>query len=663
MNRILINATHQEELRVALVDGQTLYDLDIDRSVRAQTKSNIYWGVITHVAPALEAVFVNYGAERHGFLPLKEISPEYFAVSATDPNERHNIKDLVHEGQEIMVQIEKEERGNKGAALTTFISLAGSYLVAMPNNPSAGGISRRIEGEDRSSMRETINALQLPEGMGVIVRTAGVGRTVEELQSDLNVLITLWEAIKTASSGRAAPFLIHQEGDVVIRTIRDYLRQEVGEILIDSEEVYQKAKSYIQRVKPDMLDRVKLYQDKVPLFNRFQIENQIETAHERLIRLPSGGSIVVDHTEALVSIDINSAKATKGSDIEETALNTNLEAAAEIGRQLRLRDLSGLIVIDFIDMESMRNKRAIENKLREELQMDRARVQVGRISRFGLLEMSRQRLRSSLEESTHARCPRCSGHGTVRSIESLALSVIRLIEEDAIKPKTVQIQAQLPIEVATYLLNEKRQAIAQIEQQHKVSILVIPNQYLQTPQYKVERIKSDETNPLASNASYDLTFKPELAIPTQTPAILEGSQPAVKELDLQMASKPTQKVDLLSQLIAWITKKFKKTKKVQPPAKFHRHRHPHHHHRQRNHYQPRPQRQPVAAVSNKAVETENVQVVQATTDETQTKPPYRRHYRNKRRRYTKPRPPGSPSSTPTTGAPKTSSDSSPGNTE
>ena len=396
MNRILINATHQEELRVALVDGQTLYDLDIDRSVKAQTKSNIYWGVITHVAPALEAVFVNYGAERHGFLPLKEISPEYFSISITDPNERHNIKDLVHEGQEIMVQIEKEERGNKGAALTTFISLAGSYLVAMPNNPSAGGISRRIEGEDRSSMREIINALQVPEGMGVIVRTAGVGRTADELQSDLNVLITLWEAIKTASSGRPAPFLIHQEGDVVIRTIRDYLRQEVGEILIDSEDVYQKAKSYIQRVKPDMLDRVKLYQDKVPLFNRFQIENQIETAHERLIRLPSGGSIVVDHTEALVSIDINSAKATRGSDIEETALNTNLEAAAEIGRQLRLRDLSGLIVIDFIDMESMRNKRTIENKLREELQMDRARVQVGRISRFGLLEMSRQRLRSSL---------------------------------------------------------------------------------------------------------------------------------------------------------------------------------------------------------------------------------------------------------------------------
>lgn len=637
MNRILINATHQEELRVALVDGQTLYDLDIDRSVKAQTKSNIYWGVITHVAPALEAVFVNYGAERHGFLPLKEISPEYFSISITDPNERHNIKDLVHEGQEIMVQIEKEERGNKGAALTTFISLAGSYLVAMPNNPSAGGISRRIEGEDRSSMREIINALQVPEGMGVIVRTAGVGRTADELQSDLNVLITLWEAIKTASSGRPAPFLIHQEGDVVIRTIRDYLRQEVGEILIDSEDVYQKAKSYIQRVKPDMLDRVKLYQDKVPLFNRFQIENQIETAHERLIRLPSGGSIVVDHTEALVSIDINSAKATRGSDIEETALNTNLEAAAEIGRQLRLRDLSGLIVIDFIDMESMRNKRTIENKLREELQMDRARVQVGRISRFGLLEMSRQRLRSSLEESTHARCPRCNGHGTVRSIESLALSVIRLIEEDAIKPKTIQIQAQLPIEVATYLLNEKRQAITQIEQQHKVSVLVIPNQYLQTPQYKVERIKSDEAGSLAGNASYDLTFKPELVIPTQTPAILEGSQPAVKELDLQVASKPVQKTSLLSQFIAWVTKKFKKPKKAQPSTKFHRHRH--HHHRQRSHYQQRPQHQPSAPTASK-VETESAQAVQTTSDETQPKPPYRRHYRGKRRRYTKPRPPG-----------------------
>ncbi len=647
MNRILINATHQEELRVALVDGQTLYDLDIDRSLRGQTKSNIYWGVITHVAPALEAVFVNYGAERHGFLPLKEISSEYFATPTIAPGTTPNIKELVHEGQQIMVQIEKEERGNKGAALTTFISLAGCYLVLMPNNPSAGGISRRIEGEDRSSMREVINSLQLPEGMGVIIRTAGVGRTAEELQWDLNVLIKLWEAIKLASKARSAPFLIHQEGDVVVRTIRDYLRQEVGEILIDNEEVYQKAKNYIQRVKPDMLDRVKLYNDKVPLFNRFQIENQIETAHERLIRLPSGGSIVIDHTEALVSIDINSAKATKGSDIEETALNTNLEAAVEIGRQLRLRDLSGLIVIDFIDMESIRNKRTIENKLREELQMDRARVQVGRISRFGLLEMSRQRLRSSLEESTHARCPRCNGHGTVRSIESLALSVIRLIEEDAIKPKTAQIQAQLPIEVATYLLNEKRTAIAQIEQQHKVNILVIPNQYLETPQYKVERIRLDEAVISGAHSSYELTFKPELAIPTKASTTLESSQPAVKELDIEAPSQPIQESNPLTKLFAWLIKKLKKSKKNPPSAKpknrrYHQRPHRHHHQHQRPQ-----QRQITNVASHKIHEPENVEAATnvSSTEDTPHKAPYRKHYRHKRRRYTKPRTSSTPHKT------------------
>ena len=637
MNRILINATHQEELRVALVDGQTLYDLDIDRSVKGQTKSNIYWGVITHIAPALEAVFVNYGAERHGFLPLKEISPEYFAIPISESSERHNIKDLVHEGQEIMVQVEKEERGNKGAALTTFTSLAGCYLVLMPNNPSAGGISRRIEGEDRSSMREIISALNLPEGMGIIIRTAGVGRTTEELQSDLNVLLKLWEAIKTASSGRSAPFLIHQEGDVVIRTIRDYLRQEVGEILIDNEEVYQKAKNYIQRVKPDMLDRVKLYQDKVPLFNRFQIENQIETAHERLIRLPSGGSIVIDDTEALVSIDINSAKATKGSDIEETALNTNIEAATEIARQLRLRDLSGLIVIDFIDMESIRNKRAVENKLREELQMDRARVQVGRISRFGLLEMSRQRLRSSLGESTHIRCPRCNGHGTVRSIESLALSVLRLIEEDAIKPKTIQIQAQLPIEVATYLSNEKRQTIMQIEQEHKVTVLVIPNQYLETPQYKVERIKTEEAASLGMSPSYDLTFKPELAVTTQASTTIEGSQPAVKELELPVNSKPAQKPSLLSLLFSYFAKKFKKSKEPQVAHKFHKHRRPYQKHR--GYHQQHPQRQSVATTTapHKESEVKSPQGTGTHTEDTSQKTPYRKHYRHKKRRYTKPR--------------------------
>lgn len=658
MNRILINATHQEELRVALVDGQTLYDLDIDRSVKGQTKSNIYAGIITHVAPALEAVFVNYGTERHGFLPLKEISPEYFAVPSESlaPNERPNIKELVHEGQEIMVQVEKEERGNKGAALTTFISLAGCYLVLMPNNPTAGGISRRIEGEDRSSMREIISSLELPEGMGVIIRTAGVGRSAPELQSDLNGLVKLWEAIKAASSTRPAPFLIHLEGDVVVRTIRDYLRQEVGEILIDNEDVYQKAKNYIQRVKPNMLDRVKFYEDKVPLFNHFQIENQIETAHERLIRLPSGGAIVIDHTEALVSIDINSAKATRGSDIEETALNTNLEAANEIARQLRLRDLSGLIVIDFIDMEAMRNKRAVENKLREELQMDRARIQIGRISRFGLLEMSRQRLRSSLEESTHACCPRCNGHGTVRSIESLALSVIRLIEEDAIKPKTTQIQAQLPIEVATYLVNEKRQAIIQIEQQHNVRVLVIPSPYLQTPQYKVERLRSDDVSATTANPSYDLTFKPELALSTST-TTAQGSQPAVREMDIP-ATPPIKRPSLLRQFINWWVKKLQKPKKSIPVRKPYPNR-SHHHNKPRTQQRPQQRTQqpripqpritqprkpapvpptsiPMATPTESPIKVtipEVVETVTALSSEGQQKPPYRKHYRNKRRRY------------------------------
>jgi ribonuclease E len=639
MTRILINATHPEELRVALVDGATLYDLDVDRR-KVQTKSNIYSGIITHVAPALEAAFVNYGAERHGFLPLKEISPEYFAASASGANERPNIKDLVHEGQKIMVQIEKEERGNKGAALTTFISLAGCYLVLMPNNPSAGGISRRIEGDDRSSLREIINALQLPENMGVIIRTAGVGRTGEELQWDLDILLKFWEAIKSAVDERQPPFLIHQEGDVVIRTIRDYLRQEVSEILIDSEEVYQKAKKYVERVKPMMVDRIKLYQDKVPLFNRFQIENQIETAHERLIRLASGGSIVIDHTEALVSIDINSAKATKGCDIEETAFNTNLEAAVEIARQLRLRDLSGLIVIDFIDMGSIRNQREVENKLREALKMDRARVQIGRISRFGLLEMSRQRLRTSLEESTHTRCPRCNGHGTIRSVESLALSVIRLMEEDAIKPKTAQIQAQVPIEVASYLLNEKREALIQIEQRHKVSISVIPNQHFETPQYKVERIKTDEALALNATPSYELAVTPEITVPTQTSTATETKQPAVKEFDIAAATQPLKKWNPIKNLLNWLSKKLAPPKKAPEPSPTRHPRARNPHHKPRNYSRPR---HPIptsteVTVAEKVLVTETSETVEATADAANAprKQPYRRHYRNKRRRYPKP---------------------------
>jgi ribonuclease E len=701
MKRILINATHTEELRVALVDGQTLYDLDIQRSLREPTKSNVYLGRIMHIAPALEAAFVNYGANRHGFLPLKEISPEYFK-SALTPNERPNIKDLIQEGQEVMVQIEKEERGNKGAALTTFISLAGRFLVLMPNNPTAGGISRRVEGEDRNTIREALEGLEVPEGMGVIIRTAGVGRNTEELQWDLNMLVNLWNAIKTASKERSAPFLIHQEGDVVIRAIRDYLRQEIGQIVIDNKEVFEKAISYIQRGHPDLADRIELielYDDKVPLFNRFQIENQIESAHERMIRLPSGGAIVIDHTEALVSIDINSARATKGSDIEETALNTNLEAAVEIARQLRLRDLSGLIVIDFIDMGTTRNQREVENKLREALRMDRARVQVGRISRFGLLEMSRQRLRSSLEESTHTRCPRCNGHGTIRSVESLALSIIRLIEEDAIKPKTTQIQAQVPVEVATYLMNEKRQALAQIEQRHKVGVLVIPNQYLETPHYKVERTRSDET-PLTSNTpSYELAHKPEVTTSTQTPASAEMIEPAVKERELKVPTQPTRKSSPLKNLFAWLSGLFSKPEKVQPiqsrpaprkrPPHQRSHSGSHHHTRQGSsshtprterprmtdrHISSRTSEKPASRVQEKLpvktpdripessppkwvervieaevmetkVETDTEMAITSTpdsvetstTDSTPKRTGYRKHYRHRRRKFSKPR--------------------------
>ena len=448
MRRMLFNATQPEELRVALVDGQKLYDLDIETSNREQKKSNIYKGTITRIEPSLEAAFVDYGSERHGFLPLKEISRSYF-VEGANLSGRVNIKEVLKEGQEVVVQVDKEERGNKGAALTTFISLAGRYLVLMPNNPRAGGVSRRITGEDRHEIREALNALELPDGMGMIVRTAGVGKSHEELQWDLDYLLQLWTAIEEASTQRNAPFLVYQESNIVIRAIRDYFRQDISEILIDSESVYNQAKEFMQLVMPNNLNKVKHYQDPIPLFTRYQIETQIETAFQREVRLPSGGAIVIDHTEALISIDINSARATKGSDIEETARNTNLEAADEIARQLRLRDLGGLIVIDYIDMSSSRNQREVENSIKEALKMDRARVQIGRISRFGLLEMSRQRLRPSLGESSQILCPRCNGTGHIRNIESLALSVLRIIEEEAMKENTSKIVAQLPVEVAT----------------------------------------------------------------------------------------------------------------------------------------------------------------------------------------------------------------------
>ncbi len=492
MKRMLINATQPEELRVALVDGQRLYDLDIEVPSRGQKKSNIYKGKVTRVEPSLEAAFVNYGAERHGFLPLKEVARSYFKDGTVDGGGRGTIKDALREDQEVIVQVEKEERGNKGAALTTFISLAGRYLVLMPNNPRAGGVSRRIEGEDRSLIKDAMSVLDIPADMGLIVRTAGVGRNAEELQWDLDYLLHLWSSIETAGTTRSAPFLIYQESNVIIRALRDYLRNDIGEILIDDADVYERAREFMEQVMPQSLNKLKRYQDPVPLFSRYQIESQIESAFRREVSLPSGGAIVIDHTEAMISIDINSARATKGSDIEETALHTNLEAADEIARQLRIRDLGGLIVIDFIDMQPTKHQREVENRLRDALRMDRARVQVGRISRFGLLEMSRQRLRPSLGESSQIVCPRCRGQGTVRGVESLALSILRIVEEDAMKEKTGRVIARVPIDVATYLLNEKREILVRLEQRQGVDVALIPTASLETPHYEVKRIRSDE---------------------------------------------------------------------------------------------------------------------------------------------------------------------------
>ncbi|CAM3653072.1 Ribonuclease E [Vibrio aerogenes CECT 7868] len=497
MKRMLINATQKEELRVALVDGQRLFDLDIESPGYESKKANIYKGRITRVEPSLEAAFVDYGAERHGFLPLKEVSKEYFPEGYTYQG-RPSIKEVLSEGQEVIIQIEKEERGSKGAALTTFISLAGSYLVLMPNNPRAGGISRRIEGDERTQLKEALSSLDLPQGMGLIVRTAGVGKSAEELDWDLNVLLNHWNAIKQAANSNPAPFLIHQESNVIVRAIRDYLRRDIGEILIDSNTIYERALSHIRLVRPDFINRVKRYEGEVPLFSHYQIESQIESAFQREVRLPSGGSIVIDPTEALTSIDINSARSTKGGDIEETALNTNLEAADEIARQLRLRDLGGLVVIDFIDMTPVRHQREVENRLRDAVRMDRARVQIGRISRFGLLEMSRQRLSPSLAEASHHICPRCSGTGVVRDNESLALSVLRLIEEEALKDNTSQVLAVVPVSIASYLLNEKRRSVNHIERIQDVKITVVPNSDMETPHFEVIRIREGEEQDILS---------------------------------------------------------------------------------------------------------------------------------------------------------------------
>ncbi len=539
MKRMLINATQREELRVALVDGQYLYDLDIEVPSKGQKKANIYKGRITRIEPSLEAAFVDYGSERHGFLPLKEIAPVFFTQVPQDSNAKLNIRDVVKEGQELIIQVDKEERGSKGAALTTYISLAGRYLVLMPNNPRAGGVSRRIEGEERFELREAMAQLTIPKGMGVIARTAGVGRSVEELQWDLDYLLRLWEAIEAAAEKKTAPFLIFQENDIIIRSVRDYFRQDIGEILVDDEVVYEKAREFMMQVMPHSLHKIKLYTDHVPLFSRFQIESQIESAFQHQVRLPSGGALVIDHTEALISIDINSSRATQGGDIEETALNTNLEAADEIARQLRLRDLGGLIVIDFIDMSPSRNQREVENRLRDALKMDRARVQIGRISRFGLLEMSRQRLRPSLGESIQTSCPRCLGRGTVRNVESLSLSILRVIEEEALKERTARIVAQLPMEVATFLLNEKRPAIADIEARHATHILLIPNPTFETPHYEIRRVRVDdpeETRRNTPSPSYRLVEKPDVKL-EQT--IAAQAKEANEEALVQRIMPPT----------------------------------------------------------------------------------------------------------------------------
>jgi ribonuclease E len=518
MKRMLFNATQSEELRVAIVDGQKLIDLDIEHAGKEQRKSNIYKGVITRIEPSLEAAFVDYGMDRHGFLPFKEVARSYFKEGA---DSKARIQDALKEGQEIIVQVDKDERGNKGAALTTFISLAGRYLVLMPNNPRGGGVSRRIEGEDRDELRDVLAQLEVPKGMSIIARTAGIGRNAEELQWDLNYLTQLWAAIDGASAMQSGAYLIYQEGSLVIRAIRDYFSADIGEILIDTPDIHEQALQFMSHVMPGNVGRVKLYQDEIPLFTRFQIEHQIESAFSREVRLPSGGAIVIDHTEALVSVDVNSGRATRGSDIEHTAFNTNMEAAEEVARQLRLRDLGGLVVIDFIDMESQRNQREVENALRDALHHDRARVQTGKISRFGLLELSRQRLRPSLGETNHIPCPRCNGTGHIRGIESTALHILRITQEDAMKDNSAIIQVQLPVEVATFLLNEKRADIHAIEQRMGVEVVLIPNIHLETPNYNIVRVKHDDVTDETSRASYKL-----VELPTETSYIPTAEQTA-----------------------------------------------------------------------------------------------------------------------------------------
>ena len=561
MKRMLFNATQSEELRVAIVDGQKLVDLDIEHAGKEQRKSNIYKGIITRVEPSLEAAFVDYGMERHGFLPFKEISRVYFSDKADAGRAR--IQDVIKEGIEVIVQVDKDERGSKGAALTTYISLAGRYLVLMPNNPRGGGVSRRVEGEERNELRDTMAALEVPKGMSMIARTAGIGRNTEELQWDLNYLVQLWTAIEEASTIQKGAFLIYQEGSLVIRAIRDYFSADIGEILIDTPDVHEQAVQFMNHVMPGNVSRVKLYQDEIPLFSRFQIEHQIETAFAREVRLPSGGAIVIDHTEALVSVDVNSGRSIKGADIEHTAFNTNMEAAEEVARQLRLRDLGGLVVIDFIDMESQKNQREVENTLRDALHADRARVQTGKISRFGLLELSRQRMRPSLGDTNHAACPRCSGTGHIRGIESTALHILRITQEEAMKDNSAIIQVQLPVEAATFLLNEKRADIHKIEQRMGVEVILIPNIHMETPNYSIVRIKSDDVNEDSARASYNMVeIPPETAYerslneetkPKAPEAIVKGLQtgtaaPIVEEKPAAVAAK----VSFIGRIKKWL---------------------------------------------------------------------------------------------------------------
>ncbi len=570
MKRMLFNATQAEELRVAIVDGQKLIDLDIESSSKEQRKSNIYKGVITRIEPSLEAAFVDYGSERHGFLPFKEVGRSYFKPGVDVGRAR--IQDALKEGQEVIVQVDKDERGNKGAALTTFISLAGRYLVLMPNNPRGGGVSRRIEGEDRNELRDAISQLEVPQGMSVIARTAGIGRGVEELNWDLNYLMQLWHAIEGAANQQSGAFLIYQESSLVIRAIRDYFHQDIGEILIDTENIYEQAHQFMSHVMPGTVNRVKLYKDDVPLFSRFQIEHQIESAYSRAVNLPSGGAVVIDHTEALVSVDVNSARSTRGADIEETAFRTNLEAADEIARQLRLRDLGGLIVIDFIDMESARNQREVENRLRDALKYDRARVQTGKISRFGLMELSRQRLRPSIGETSYIPCPRCHGTGHIRGTESTALHILRIIQEEAMKDNTASVNAQVPVDVATFLLNEKRVDLQLIEARHRVSVVLIPNIHIETPNYSITRLRHDDLNqsePLPP--SYNLVELPaeeekqqaaaqEAAAPRQEAAVkgITPQQPAPMTREKTEAPQPVApagEASIIGKIFGWFKRK------------------------------------------------------------------------------------------------------------